>query len=111
MIDEAEFNHMIGKQYRNDESVTVPGCIGKISDKAFAGNGETKTVTFEDGIAYIGNYAFSRCFSLTAVFIPTSVRFISHNAFWQAEKVTIHAASGSYAHNYARRHKIPIITE
>ena len=40
------------------------------------------SVTIEDGVTYIGNYAFRNCKSLTSIVIPESVTSIGNYAFF-----------------------------
>ena len=59
----------------------VPEGVTKIGDYAFA-NSPVTSVTFNDGLKEIGNYAFNFCGQLTAINVPGSVTSIGNNAFF-----------------------------
>ena len=55
-----------------------------------------KAVVIEDGITYIGNYAFENCRHLTSVTIPDSVSTIGFGAFYDCVQITnINSNDGS----------------
>ena len=62
------------------ESVSVPGFIVRIDDKAFYRSG-VKSVTLPTSLKYIGQSAFDSCMSLERITIPSSVVSIEKWAF------------------------------
>ena len=58
-------------------------------------------VIIEDGVTYIGKYAFSGCSKLKTVIIPDSVTSIAANAFSNCANAVIYAEPDSYAATYA----------
>ncbi len=81
VIDEEEFNHMVGWKYRNEETVTVPSWLNEIPPKAFMGNKNTKTVILPESIERIGTGAFAYCEELKNINIPKSGIWIDGYAF------------------------------
>ena len=47
-----------------------------------------KTLTIEEGVTRIGNYAFSNCSNLISVTIPTSLKYIGSSAFSSSANIT-----------------------
>ena len=101
-IDEGAFS--------NCEKITelkLPRTIGKIPDRCFASCVNLTRVSIENGIDIIGVEAFSGCRSLPTITIPDSVMNIGENAFSDMDaKFVIECSAGSYAEEYARKHKI-----
>ena len=54
-------------------SVTIPGTVFKISERAFLGCENLTTVVISEGVAVIGEMAFTYCNNLTSISIPNSV--------------------------------------
>lgn len=91
--------------------VTIGGNITTIGIRAFAGCKNLATVNIEHGVMTIDYRAFSVCKNLTAVNIDSSVNTISGYAFQGSKHVTIHAPAGSYAETYAKENNIPFVAE
>lgn len=65
-------------------------------------NGSEYTVP--ERVKAIANHAFENCFGLKKVSIPAGVTRIGDHAFeWWDKELTIHAPSGSYAIQYAKK--------
>jgi len=58
-----------------------------IADAAFTGRDIT-SITIPAGVRYIGNNAFSNCYSLTSITIPASVTSIGYEAFSNCKNFT-----------------------
>lgn len=85
----------------------IPRTIGRIPDRCFANCDNITKVYIENGIDSIGEEAFKECYSLPSITIPDSVTFIGDNAFAEMDtKFVIECSMGSYAEEYARKHKI-----
>ncbi|MFT3738561.1 MAG: leucine-rich repeat domain-containing protein [Breznakibacter sp.] len=62
------------------KNLHIPSSVRTIDGQAFRSNYNLASVTFEEGIEYIGNEAFLLC-SLTEVVIPSTVKSIGDGAF------------------------------
>lgn len=69
-ITDIQKSTFAGSNLRNE--LIIPGTVKKIGSNVFEGTKIT-SVTFEDGVQTIENFAFEQCYSLTSVTIPTSV--------------------------------------
>ncbi len=70
----------------SEKNLVIPSCINntavkKIEKSAFYGNTMITSVTFEKGIAVIGDEAFFGCTSLCDIIIPDSVNAVGYFAF------------------------------
>ena len=63
------------------ESVSVPGFIVRIDDRAFHDRTSLKSITLPTSLKYIDQSAFDNCTSLTRIMIPSSVISIEKWAF------------------------------
>ena len=63
-------------------SVSVPGTVKRIGERAFADCINLKTVHLEDGLETIGGNAFTGCSSLTELTLPDSIRELDGWAFY-----------------------------
>lgn len=72
-------------------SVTIPGSITRIGDRAFADCDKLESVDLPSNLKTIGKEAFYRCGSLRSVTIPESVTSIGPHAFYNhgMEKATV----------------------
>ncbi len=110
---------------KNLEDVTLPASMTSIGDDAFYSCKNLVSVTLSEGLTSIGDSAFFACPGLTSITIPASVTVIGANAFTHctslelatflcddvdisenvfkdcAENLTIRAAAGSSAAEYA----------
>ena len=62
-------------------SVTIPGSVTEIRERAFGECESLKTVTIEDGVKVIGEEAFCICTSLESIELPKSVTTVKNGAF------------------------------
>ena len=76
-----------GYEYSAMTSAVVGGCISEIGIRAFSG-GTLSSVTIENGVTTIGQYAFQRCSGLTDVTIGGSVTTIGNYAFQNCSGIT-----------------------
>ena len=87
-----------------------PLSLQTIEEEAFS-NTAAETVIFADSLVYIGENTFSRAKNLADVFIPESTRYIAESAFSTDSSLVIHGVKGSYAEDWAKKHKIPFVEE
>ena len=66
----------------------IPQGIAVIGDEAFSWCSSLTTVTIPDSVTTIGNSAFHSCYSLTAVTIPNGVTTIGNSAFAWCSSLT-----------------------
>ena len=82
----------LGAQLFMDEtwltSVTIPGTIKKIGDKAFYGT-NLKSLILAEGLESIGDFAFAMNTNLTYVYIPASCEEIGYFAFTGANNAEL----------------------
>lgn len=86
-------------------TAAIPAGVTKIDADTFRDCLKLARVTIPDGVTEIGPMAFANCHGLTAVAIPGSVTKIAGDAFTlagAASGVTLYAAAGSYAEQYAK---------
>lgn len=101
--------------------IVIPAQIGgilvDIADRAFQNCPYIKTVTVEEGVTSIGDYAFSDCKRLRDVYLPCSVvEFgLNEGALFCAgeyeKPCTIHAPAGSKAEEQAKKNKLLFVAE
>ena len=65
-------------------SISIPGSVTHISENAFSLSGLT-SVTLNEGVRSIGDYAFKDCAALTSVYLPSTLREIGNSAFDSCE--------------------------
>lgn len=93
------------------ESVFVfPSSLQLIDEEAFEGTA-VKTVIFPNGFIRIENDAFANSRHLTDVYFPPTTQYISETAFSSDKNYIIHGVKGSYAEEWAQKHKVPFIEE
>jgi hypothetical protein len=79
------FGH-IEKYIGDNPNVIIPAAVDgvqvvQISNGAFTGNENIKTVVIPDGVETIGSLAFAQCTSLESVIMPDSVTEVEYQAF------------------------------
>ena len=80
-----------GHLYINNTEISdliLPGNFEWISDRAFSGCANIKSVTIEEGIRVIGNSAFDGCPQLATVSFPASIESIKSFAFAHCPELT-----------------------
>lgn len=63
-------------------SVSIPGTVKRIGDRAFADCINLKTVQLDEGLQTIGGNAFTGCSSLTELILPDSIQELDGWAFY-----------------------------
>lgn len=86
------------------DTFTMPADLLEIEDEAFLGDSSLDEVIIPNGCEKINNMAFAYS-SVRTIYIPTTVTYISDNAFAYMD-VAICAPSESYALDYAAKHQL-----
>lgn len=73
--------HIDDDYYQKIKSVTIEEGVTSIGEFAFSYCTSLTSVTIGNGVTHIGNAAFNECYSLTSVTIPNSVTEIGSGAF------------------------------
>ncbi len=89
------------------DNIVIPENIDRIPRSMFEGCENLKRISFSDNLQEIDEAAFRGCTSLDIVILPDSVKTIGDGAFDNVnKKFIIQCSFGSYAEEYARKHKI-----
>lgn len=83
-------------------AVIIPGTVTKIGEEAFSRCTGLKTISLNDGIESIGDWAFYGCSSLSSVYIPKSVTDIGTSAFASCENLStilVNSNNPNYSHD------------
>ncbi len=91
-------------------NIVIPEQITSIGDYAFEFCENLVDVKIS-GATSIGDYAFDACINLKNVTVSENVTSIGRNAFRWCSVISLHGAEGSYAEKYAKKNKIPFISE
>ena len=83
-------NNIYCGQFINLIEINIPKNISEISNSVFSNNISLKNVTFESNnkLEYIGDNAFSFCYSLSEITIPNSVTSIGDYAFYNCSSLS-----------------------
>ena len=92
-------------------SVTIPESVTDIGAFAFNECVNLASIVPPQNLTRIGDSAFRLCAKLSSIAIPESVPEIGDDTFAYCKNLTIHAPSGSYAEQYAKRLGIPFMAE
>ena len=89
------------------DNIILPKNIDRISARMFKGCRNIRKFEMSESVTEIGEQAFYRCKSMDMIYIPDSVAMIGDNAFADTSKqFIIQCSFGSYAEEYARKHKL-----
>ena len=102
--DKALISYPVGIK---SSTYTIPQGIAAIGDSAFSSCDSLTSVTIPSSVITIGDGAFSSCDSLTSVSIPDSVTSIGDYAFSFCGSLTLTVPRNSYAAEYAKANNIP----
>lgn len=78
-IEKGAFDNLFIKSFMFE--LEIPGSLKKIEDQNFCEMSALETVAMAEGVEEIGNLAFTCCFNLREVNIPSSVKKIGTYAF------------------------------
>ena len=90
--------------------VIIPKGVNTITRDAFRNTQSPRKIIFPDTVVEIHDNSILGIEKLEELYIPGSVRYISsHGWIRRPENLAIKTLEGSYAEEFARRHKIPVI--
>jgi hypothetical protein len=92
----------------------LPEGLVSISGNAFERCSSLQNIRIPASVQIIGGGAFVNCRNLTDITIlnrTTRIGCIGCSAFWDCNRLTIHAPAGSYAERYAKENHIPFVAE
>ena len=87
----------------------MPSDLKLVEAEAFIGTAEERIV-FQPSLKSIGERAFADTAALKEVYIPSSVVYISDNAFQGVGKLTVYGVPRSYAQGWAKKHGYSFVT-
>ncbi len=90
-------------------SVTIPDGVAKIGQMAFSDCALLTSVTLPSTLTSIGDCAFDGCAKLKSITIPSSVVSIGDDAFDGCDELVIRCSEGSYAQTYAEENSIDYV--
>ena len=88
IINEAAFNDMIGRRFKDAQQITIPAWLKEIRAYACQDCESLTSVEIPEGVQSIGERAFENCRSLTSIIIPDSVKSIGPGAFENCHSLT-----------------------
>jgi uncharacterized protein YjdB len=94
---------------RSLTTIHIPNSVTRFGDGAFYGCTSLTSVTIPDKVTYLGGDAFSNCSSLTTATILSGAKGFSYGAFFDCDLLTIRCYSGSKAHEYVVKNKLPFV--
>ena len=99
-------NSYVCSNCKSLRSAFLQESVGEICEGAFAESGLEGVFYLPNSVKKIDKWAFKDCVGITEIFFSTFIEYIDDEAF-SGCKLTIRAEKGSYAHEYAKRNKIP----
>lgn len=91
---------------KNLVDICFPNSVRTIKSSAFENCQNLKSVVFSEKLTTLKQEAFASCYSLESVKFGANVKFIAANTFKDCNNLVIYAPIGSYAEQYAKKHKI-----
>ena len=93
-------------------SVTLPGTLEKVGSSAFDISKKLASLTIEEGVKELGDYAFWSCEALTTVKFPASLKKVGNSCFGHSGLTSVDLGSveeiGSYAFYYTQLNEVTI---
>ena len=88
-------------------NIKIPRNTVAIPEKCFAKCSDLTKIQISDGVEAIGSEAFYECSNLMQISLPDSVTKIGEAAFaGTSNKFVLQCSMGSFAEDYARKHKL-----
>lgn len=96
VAEDAALNTIEPKAFENSaiESIVIPANVKKIPANAFKNAQKLASVTFNEGLVYIGASAFEGCSALESVKLPETVHDIANGAFRNAGLKSLNTGDG-----------------
>jgi hypothetical protein len=96
-------SHRYGKE--DAFKAILPRSLLRVEEEAFEGT-VFRSLSFEDGLLWIGDRAFSNMEHLRDIWLPGSTAYIADTAFSHSSLVRIHGKDGTYVQKWAEEHQI-----
>ena len=77
-----------------DRHVVVPATLGgypvyQIASSCFYGNDTMETLTFSEGIVYLGSYAIFNCYTLKKLTLPSTMQLLVYDDYYTPSSLTM----------------------
>ena len=92
-------------------TVHLPKNLKRIDSAAFDRCPALTAISIPEGLKGIGEQAFRRCTSLKTLRFSEQTTKIGYAAFSECPELTIHAPEGSKVYEYAKNHKLKVVTD
>lgn len=93
-------------------SVTLPGTLEKVGSSAFDISKKLASLTIEEGVKELGDYAFWSCEALTSVKFPASLKKVGNSCFGHSGLTSVDLGSveeiGNYAFYYTKLNEVTV---
>ncbi len=98
-----------GELLMYEKAFCTPASLKRIEDDAFKGT-DAQWIELNAGLAYVGSNAFAQCADLMGLVIPSTVSYISPDAFADSPNVVLYAIDNPYAVQYANDNQIECVS-
>ena len=96
----------LGERADTDQSLLLPESLRIVGESAFEGTA-AEAVYLPESVSVIGERAFAQMKSLREIHIPAGTAYIAPRALEGSDQAVVYGIPGSYAHQWAKRHRIP----
>lgn len=93
------------------KKLQIPNGVEVIGYRAFSGCNELRELILPQSVIKIEDMAFASCGKAKNIYIPESVTQIDDMACWHSGRTILHVHPGSYAEEFAKRHKVKFDNE
>ncbi len=98
-----------GELIKYEKMLCTPKRLAHIEANAFRGV-DVQWVELNASLVSVGNNAFAECLNLVGVVVPSTVSYISPDAFSNSPHVVLYAINNPYVEQYAQKHQMKCIS-